>query len=239
VPTSRPYGSGAILANWTVDELIERGRSIGVPEITWGLERDTGVFVTFHFAHGDSTFYPIEEKRIMVYSPQPGDIGLVRMPGAGGRAIRIGQWLAGDGYSDYEHVMVLVGSVEDRGVAMVMEAMPGGARLTLLSYYTRQGEVLWLRCPPEHRTAVAAAALALEGTPYSWADYWAVGAHRLHIPAPHLERYIVSSKHLMCAQLADRAADAGGWHLFTDGRWVGDVTPGDLARLARKQPVAG
>ncbi|MCX4912849.1 hypothetical protein [Streptomyces sp. NBC_00687] len=171
----------------------------------------------------------------MSYVPEPGDIGLVRMRGVGGRAIRVAQYLAGDGFKDYEHAFVYVGRVDDEGPSMLVEAMPGGARCVHLYTYEPWDKILWLRCPPEHRDAVAAAALALRGTPYSWADYAAVAAHRLRIPAPHLERYIEASGHLMCAQLADRAADTGGWHLFDDGRWVGDVTPGDLTRLAEQQ----
>lgn len=71
--------------------------------------------------------------------------------------------------------------------------------------------------------------------PYSVADYFALAAHRLHIPAPHLKRYVRSSGHMICSQLADAAAAEGGWHLFEDGRWPGDVTPGDLYRLYQAQ----
>jgi hypothetical protein len=40
---------------------------------------------------------------------------------------------------------------------------------------------------------------------------------------------------MICSQLADTAAAEGGWHLFEDGRWPGDVTPGDLYRLYQGQ----
>ncbi|MFF0183512.1 hypothetical protein [Streptomyces sp. NPDC005244] len=166
----------------------------------------------------------------MTYTPRPGDIGLTQMSGVGGKAIRLAQWLAGDGFRDYEHAFVWVGEYTD----MIVEAMPGGAKH--VPNWHDPERTIYLRCPDEHRDAVAAAALALRGTPYSWADYAAIAAHRLRIPAPHLERYIEASGHLMCAQLADRAADRGGWHLFDDRRWVGDVTPGDLTRLAERQP---
>lgn len=168
------------------------------------------------------------------YTPQPGDIGLVHMPGAVGKLIRFGQWLNSDGFADYEHAFVYVGEADfepDR----IIEAMPGGALLSPLDIYD---QVLWLKCPAEFRTGVAAAALSLRGVPYSFLDYASLAAHRLHIPAPHLRAYIRSSGHLICSQLADRAALLGGWKIFDDGRWEGDVTPGDLVRLAKAQEAS-
>lgn len=166
----------------------------------------------------------------MTYQPRPGDIGLTQISGVGGKAIRLAQYLAGDGFKDYEHAFVVVKGPLD---PWIVEAMPGGAQ-HVINWHDPE-RTIYLRCPDEYRDAVAAAALALVGTPYSWADYAAIAAHRLHVPAPHLERYIEASGHLMCAQLADRAADRGGWHLFDDHRWVGDITPGDLTELADQQ----
>jgi hypothetical protein len=40
---------------------------------------------------------------------------------------------------------------------------------------------------------------------------------------------------MICSQLADCAAFRGGWHLFDDGRWPGDVVPANIARLVRQQ----
>jgi len=39
----------------------------------------------------------------------------------------------------------------------------------------------------------------------------------------------------MCSQLADKAAQLGGWRIFDDGRWRGYVMPFDLAKLALTQ----
>jgi hypothetical protein len=164
------------------------------------------------------------------YVPNAGDIGIVHMTGVGGAAIRVGQWLNGDGFADYEHAFVVVGAVEGYPGVRIIEAMPGGALLTRLSYYDDVHPV-FLRCPEDLRDEVAAAALSFRGVPYSVADYFALAAHRFRIPAPHLKRYVETSGHMICSQLADRAADRGGWHLFSDGRWEGDVTPGDLHRL--------
>jgi hypothetical protein len=164
------------------------------------------------------------------YTPQLADIGLTRIRGNVGRGIRLGQWLNGDGFADFEHAMVHTGN------RMIVEAEPGGAREVELWYPPEM--VVWLRCPDKHREAVAEAARGLVGVPYSFADYASLALHRLHIPAPHLRSYIRSSQHAICSQLADHAALLGGWHIFTDGRWEGDVTPGDLYREYRKQQAA-
>jgi hypothetical protein len=158
--------------------------------------------------------------------PQPGDIGLVAIKGGVGSLIRVGQWLNGDGYRNYEHAFVYVGDGD------LVEAEPDGARLAPLSEYDAAG-VLWLPCLEQYRTAVADAARSLIGTPYSALDYFALAAHRLRIPVPGLCEYISSTGHMICSQLADEAARRGGWHLFADGRWPGYVTPGALVGLAK------
>lgn len=168
------------------------------------------------------------------YEPCPGDIGLVAISGAGGLAIRFGQWLAGDGFSVIQHAYVYVGD------GKIVEAMPGGARMVDLSY--RYGDPLaikYLRCPPQYGEDVAQKAISLLGVPYSAADYVAIALHRFHIPAPHLRAYIEQSKSMICSQLADKAAMLGGWHIFDDGRYPGYVTPNDLGKVYKLQQQAG
>ncbi len=162
----------------------------------------------------------------MTYGPRTGDIGITTISGWGGRAIRIGQWLNGDGFKKYAHAYVVV-SVSKDGTVWIVEAMPGGAR-HVKNWHT---DAVYIRCPDEYRNAVASAAMEFTGVPYSVADYFALAAHRFHIPAPHLRKFIVTSRHQICSQLADQAAADGGWHLFKDDRWPGDVTPGDLTRV--------
>lgn len=169
------------------------------------------------------------------YKPKPGDIGLTTISGWGGRAIRLGQWLNGDGFRKYAHAFVVT-EIRDDGSDWIVEAMPGGAHHVENWHTLRQTD--YLRCPDEHRDAVASAARGYVGVPYSVADYAALAAARLHIPAPHLRRYVKSSHRMICSQLADQAAADGGWHLFEDGRWPGEVTPGDLARLYAEQVYA-
>lgn len=156
--------------------------------------------------------------------PALGSIGLVTMPGTVGRLIRLGQWLNGDGFANYQHAFVYVGNGE------IIEAMPGGALLSRLDKYD-PGTVAWLQCPTEFGAAVAEAARGLEDVPYSFLDYFAIAAHRFHLPIPLLKRYISSTGHMICSQLADYAALDGGWHLFADERWEGFVTPLDIYGL--------
>ena len=159
-----------------------------------------------------------------LYTPSPGDIGLTQIHGDVGLGIRTAQWLDGDGFVDYEHAFVHTGG------GWIVEAEPGGARVGHTAEYVHN-TVLWLSCPTEYGAAVAAAAEAYVGVPYSFLDYGAIAARRLHLPVPGLREYIGDTGHMICSQLADRAAADGGWHLFADGRWPGYVTPGDLYRL--------
>ena len=78
------------------------------------------------------------------------------------------------------------------------------------------------------------------GVPYSFADYAALAAHRLHIPAPGLREFIGSSKSMICSQLVDQCYVDAGVHLFRDSRWPGFVTPAALAGLIRaREETAG
>jgi len=167
----------------------------------------------------------------MTYRPEPGDIGLTTISGHVGRMVRVGQWMLGDGFGKVQHAFVVTGYRQGLPkTPWIVEAMPGGAR-HVKNWHT---DVHYLRCPEKYREAVATCAVGYTGVPYSMADYFSLAAHRLHIPAPHLRSYIRTSKHQICSQLADAAADNGGWHLFDDGRWPGDITPMDLENLYQK-----
>src|SRR6476620_2321336 len=78
------------------------------------------------------------------YRPRVGDIGLVRISGAGGRIIRSLQWADGCGYEDYEHALGVVENdpAGDTG-PVIVEAEPGGAVKVPLHYTG----VRWLVCP--------------------------------------------------------------------------------------------
>jgi hypothetical protein len=164
-----------------------------------------------------------------MYTPLPGDIGLTQIQGRVGRMIQVGQFLNGDGWSNTQHAFVVI---EGNGL---IEAEPNGARYGSIFDY-RDRTVVYLRCPDEFREAVAYEATQLIGIGYSYADYFALAAHRFGAKTPKLQRYIENSGHMICSQMADTAAARGDWHLFTDGRWPGDVTPGDLDGYYHEQP---
>lgn len=165
-----------------------------------------------------------------VYIPRPGDIGLTQISGFGGKAIRAAQWLNGDGFSDFEHAFQ-VESVDNDGTVWIVEAMPGGAQRVV--NWHDPATTRWLICPEGFRieASLFALAAAINKIPYSFADYVSLAAHRFHIPVPRLRAYIKASGHMICSQLVDHSAKMAGWNLFDDGRWEGDVTPGDLNRL--------
>lgn len=165
----------------------------------------------------------------------PGRIGLVSIHGETGKLIEFGQWLNGDGFTAHEHSFI------DLGDGSLIEAEPGGARIRPLSKYDGV-DVYW--CDNLYRQVsldklnlVAQEAWRLQGTPYSFADYAALVAHRLGVPSRHLKDYIADSGHLICSQLCDLAYQRAGFQLFSDGRWPGYVTPGDLYQLDSRTSV--
>lgn len=161
------------------------------------------------------------------YEPQPGDIGLSRMPGVAGWFVSLGQWLIGDA-SRYTHAFIVV----DGG--RVVQAMPGGARYGSLQHYLDGGAVFSsgkINPTDEQRAFIVQEAKALIGTPYSFLDYAAIGLHRIGIRPRLIERYVSSNAHMICSQLVDYVYCKAGIHLFFDARLSQNVTPGDIANV--------
>jgi len=167
------------------------------------------------------------------YDAQPGDIGITQIGDVGGAAIRWAQRLNGEGFEDFEHVFGVVGNYGGRVV--IIEAMPQGARI--IDNWHDVNRTRWIKCPDQYRSLMADNLDALDHIPYSWADYGALAAHRFHVPVPGLREYIRDSRHLICSQLVDHAADVSGWHLFDDGRWEGYVTPASMNHLWERLPA--
>jgi hypothetical protein len=166
----------------------------------------------------------------------PGTIGLVQISGEVGKLIGFGQWLETHAETfwfkreknilTWEHAFVYLGN------GKLIEAEPGGARIVDISEYDGVN-VYWCtnianQYHADNLQHVADIARGFEHVPYSFLDYFALVAHRLHISVPGLRRYIESTKHLICSQLADKAYELAGDHLFTDLRWAGDVSPLDI-----------
>jgi len=179
----------------------------------------------------------------MPANAKPGDFFLVSFDGKNpnlgkgvknwlthGGLIRIGQFLAGTGFAEYEHAAVYVGD------GLIVQAEPNGANLAHVSDYDGY-ETLWstgiIELTDMQRWAICHAAHSYVGTPYSWVDYAALAAHRLHLlPATRLlKNYVASSKHMICSQLVDQCEQDAGKQLFNDNRWPGYVMPGSLYQL--------
>jgi hypothetical protein len=168
---------------------------------------------------------------------QIGDFCLVPISGTVGKLIEFGQWLDGDGFTDYDHAEIYIGQESPEApYGLTFAAYPDGAKTVPLPCLPeRLPNALWstdhFDIPAETRAAIVTNALALKGTPYSAFEYFLLAAHRLHFPIPLLKDLISSSKHMICSQLVDYVYMQSGVHLFSDNRWPGYVTPGDLAKL--------
>lgn len=140
-------------------------------------------------------------------TPLPGDFGLVTVHGNVGTLIRIGQWLNGDGFSNYEHAFIYIGN------GQIVEAEPGGARIAPLSEYAGRS-IRWstdlINLTAQQRTAIVELAKNQVGTPYSFLDYFAIAAKRFHLPLPFITKRVLDSKHLICSQLVAEDYDAVG-----------------------------
>lgn len=160
-----------------------------------------------------------------VREPQIGDIGLYHITGPIGVGVDLGQLFAGDS-SHWTHAFMVV---QDR---QVLEAEVSGAVLTPLDYYLER-QVVWstgkIALTDAQRVTANEVALTLVGTPYSFLDYFALSAHRLHVPSTRLDKYVASSKHMICSQMVDYIWSQVGVHMFTDDRLPQNVTPGNIA----------
>jgi hypothetical protein len=169
------------------------------------------------------TIYGLQDLR-------PGDIGFGPIHGKVGVAIRAALAIV-DGGAPYQHVFILTEASrlehDFMYPAKAVEAMPGGAREVDIGDRWTQ-EYCYVR--PDYKDEAQANAVALDAihlikTPYSDLDYYAIGAHHLHLPSKLVDNYIKSSKHMICSQLVDKVLTDNGWHPFNDNRLPQDVTP--------------
>lgn len=160
--------------------------------------------------------------------PETGDIGFCKIKGPLGFLIKLGIYLNGDGTSRFQHVFIVVDPVK----GLSIEAQPGGAKW--VAYAKEHPDAVFVSpagLTAEQRVRIAGAAIRYRGTPYSFLDYVALAGARMRLPwAPWLRRYVKSTKHMICSQMVDQCYLDAGVHLFTDGRWPGDVTPGDMVQ---------
>lgn len=144
----------------------------------------------------------------------------------------------------YRHVAVVVqAGVYDHQLSRmtagprIVQAMPHGAEEIEIGSEHWQDGYLYVR-PPYAGTStgwpigerVAYQARRYIDTPYSYLDYVAIEGVHLGIKNGPIRRYVTSSEHMICSQLADQAAADAGWHIFDDGRLPQDVVPAELVR---------
>lgn len=158
--------------------------------------------------------------------PSPGDFGLVSIKGKVGFLIRVGQWLNGDGFRDYEHAFIYVGN------GRIVEAEPGGALLSDLDTYDSR-PIMWstglCALTDEQRSSIVKEAISQVGTPYSFLDYLAIGLYRLGIKYLGVAKRVEESKHLICSQLVAQDYATVGVPLTTYPPYL--VTPGRLTKF--------
>jgi hypothetical protein len=162
-------------------------------------------------------------------APVAGDFGLVSIEGGVGFLIRLGQFLNGDGFHNYEHAFIYVGD------GKIVEAMPGGALVSDLSEYDGR-TILWstglIPLTAVQRNNIVSRALYQKGIPYSFLDYLAIALYRLHIKHPGVAKRVEDSDHLICSQLVAEDYDAEGATLTDLPPYL--VTPGRLTKYLLK-----
>lgn len=171
--------------------------------------------------------------------PGEGEVGLVRQTGFWPACIR---WATG---SHVDHMVVYIGG------RMVVSASPKGAKVVPIDDYPN---VIWSaftvgepdRFAYHARRATLHWAFDHIGTPYNFVDdvvlatVWIIGkltrvSVPTHIVPRAIARRLSDPRRLQCAQLCDLALQAGGVHVFQDGRLPGDVVPGDFERYFRER----
>lgn len=169
---------------------------------------------------------------------QPGDFFCVYTGSEVSRLVALGEWLNGDKFSRtpgkrFSHSGVAVAVDDNKALVqprvIIVEAQPGGVR-RVPWHYDQGCVVIWStgRVVIPDRGAVVAKAESLVGTPYGFLNYPAMGARRLHLPVPLLDRYVASEHSLICSELTDISERAGGYVLCPD-RPPGRVTPQEIA----------
>jgi hypothetical protein len=126
--------------------------------------------------------------------------------------------------SPYDHVRLITSEHGDTVEALPQGAVPGRVQ---------PGDVVVsLPLTDAQRAAVPGLAKDVIGTPYGWADVFALGLYQFGIRRPSVTARIENPRTLFCSQLADLVLTRAGFHLFDDKRAEQAVTPGDIADRA-------
>jgi hypothetical protein len=190
---------------------------------------------------------------------RPGDLMFGPIGGAVGESIGacqtvIAPWkslLTWKTWWRLRHAAIVTGQSD--GYVTIGQAMPSGFEVVPLRPDQWNPDYVFIR--PRYAegqaqaVAETAGEMARRGIGYSFADYAAIAAHRLHVPAPHLDRFIGQADadgyplRSICSQAVDFALTRSGGldghgHVFDDGRLSQDVVPAELyVRLLQLDPV--
>lgn len=147
------------------------------------------------------------------------------------------------------HVAVVVEDWIGSGIPRIVQAMPHGAEEIGIGPEHFSNDYVYVRpaymsgmeldvpySGTQQGCMVAQHARAYIDTPYSFLDYVALAGLHLGIKNGPVRRYVRSSGHMICSQLADQALTDAGWHTFADGRLPQDVMPADLFRKLLSMP---
>jgi hypothetical protein len=175
---------------------------------------------------------------------RPGDIMFARhvRPRAADLLILAGQTLLGQ--PGYPHHVAVVTRAETPFLwPKIVQAMPSGAEEIEIGQEHWTGDYVYLRpayIPRDplgeqghidwigQAETVTNVARHYIGTPYSFLDYAALAGWHFGVRNGLIRRYVKSSGHQICSQLADQAMSDAGFHVFDDGRLPQDVTPAAL-----------
>lgn len=163
---------------------------------------------------------------------RPGDIGFSNITGYAGALIWAGQRLLAateKGEANIKHVFVVTQAGD---YPRIVQAMPHGAEQIEIGdeHWTKDFVYLRPMLDNSQGVEIATAARGYIDTPYSFADYAAILGLHMGIDNGAVRRYVTSSGHMICSQLADQSLSDAGFHVFTDKRLPQDIMPIELYR---------
>lgn len=173
----------------------------------------------------------------------PGDLCCMPILGSVGKLIEFGQWLDGDKFQPYEHVVVYLGhplSLPQTEWGYTASAYPDrhGIRPLACAPTKVQG-ALWssgaFKLSDYQRVSIVRWCLSHPNVAYGNWDYPQLFLHHFGINSKHLRRKIESDNSLICSAYADASYRAAGYQMFDDGRWENDVVPMDIAQLIEER----
>ncbi len=159
--------------------------------------------------------------------PRPGDWGVLRTKGIIGRVIRLVT------RSAVNHAIRYIGDDQ------IVEAKPRHG--TVISPVTDYTGVIWSTGKIEYddntryRLVHLSIAMAEADTDYSFRGVVLLGLAQYGVKNSWLQKRLLKQENRMfCSQEIDFVDELCDSHLFNDGRFNGDVTPGDLLGLLQK-----